>query len=115
MKKKSVQQIEDSYINLGYKGDKLRKAVEKDKEYKNILKEKKQRLTKRFRITSQEKKKYVMATDSDFEILGKCKQLEKLRLTKEDRSLVKLLKTQLEDDWRTPLIKFINKLMKKYK
>ena len=57
-----------------------------------------------------ERKKYVLATQKDIEILGKCKELEKRRLTKEERILVK---TQLEEDWRTPLRKAVDKLLKK--
>jgi len=114
MKKKSLQQIEDFYINLGFKGDKLRKVLAKDKDYQRLLKERKQRLTKQFKVTLTEKKKYVLSTDSDFEILAKCKQLEKLRLTKEDRFLIEFIKTQLESNWRKPLLKTLNRLLKKY-
>jgi len=114
MKRKSLQEIEDFYINLGYRRDKLRKALAKDKEYQKLLKERKQKLTKRFKVTTSEKKKYVLSTDVDFEILAKCKQLEKLKLTKEDRVLVKLIKTQLERDWRNSLLKTLNKLLRKY-
>ncbi|MBC8501133.1 MAG: hypothetical protein ISS25_03995 [Nanoarchaeota archaeon] len=115
MKKKSLQQIQDYYETLGYKGDKLRKVLDKDKEYQKIIKERKQKLTKHFKITKKEKKKYVLSTDEDFEILAKCKQLEKLKLTKDDKSLVEFLKTQLEDDWRKPLLKKLNNLLRKYK
>jgi len=41
MKRKSLQQIQDYYENLGYKGDKLRKVLDKDKEYQKIIKERK--------------------------------------------------------------------------
>jgi hypothetical protein len=68
-----------------------------------------------FKITSAEKKRYILSTDTDLEILLKCKQLEKEKLTREDRFLVKFIKTQLEDDWRKPLIKTLNNLLKKYK
>jgi len=114
MKKKSLQQIEDFYINLGYRGNKLRKILAKDKVYQKLLKQRKRKLTKKFKTTSLEKKKYVLSTNSDFEILAKCKQLEKLKLTKQDRILVKLIKTQLEEDWRKPLQKTLNRLLKKY-
>ncbi|NQU98853.1 hypothetical protein HQ533_05270 [Candidatus Woesearchaeota archaeon] len=66
-------------------------------------------------LTPLEKKKYVMPTDRDFEILAKCKELEKLKLTKEDKLLVKFIKTQLERDWRKPLLVKLNKLLRKYK
>lgn len=31
-----------------------------------------------------------------------------------DRDLLRLLRTQLERDWRKPLIKFLDQLLKKY-
>lgn len=65
-------------------------------------------------ITSSEKKKYVLSKDADFEILAKCKRLEKLNLKFEDEFLVKLIKTQLEHDWRKPLLEVLNQLNKKY-
>jgi len=115
MKNKSLQQIEDFYLNLGYKGGKLRKVLAKDEEYQKLLKDRKRKLTQRFKATSVEKKKYVLSTDSDFEILTKCKQLEKLELSKEDRILVKLIKSQLEYNRRKPLLNTLNRLLKKYK
>ncbi|MEW6295177.1 MAG: hypothetical protein AB1467_02675 [Candidatus Diapherotrites archaeon] len=112
--KKSLQQIEDRYFSLGYKGESLIKILEKDKTYQKLLKERKQKLTKNFKVSPIEKRKYVLSLDKDFEILGKCKKLEKIKLSKEDRSLIKFIKTQLERDWRKSLIKKINQLLKKY-
>ena len=110
-----LQKMEDYYVNLGYTGNHLRKVLKKDKEYQKLLKEKKRKLTKRFKITLAEKKKYVLATDTDFDILEKCKQLEKIKLSKDDRFLVKIIKTQLESDWRRYLSSTLNKLMRKYR
>lgn len=112
--KKSLQQIEDDYINLGYKNEKLRKALENDSEYQNLLRERKQELTKTFKITQVEAKKYALSTDTDFEILAKCKQLEKLNLSDDDRKQVRLIKTQLEDDWRGSLLELLKSLLRKY-
>ncbi|MBU0532160.1 hypothetical protein KKB44_01575 [Candidatus Micrarchaeota archaeon] len=67
------------------------------------------------KLTSAEKKKYALPTDTDFEILTKCKQLERLDLTSEDKLLVKLIKTQLEENWRGHLLRKLNQLLKKYK
>lgn len=111
---KQFQEIEDFYINLGYRGYELRKVLAGDRQYQKMLKERKQKLAKGFKVTAKEKKRYVLSTDDDFEILAKCKQLEKLKLTKEDRFLVRLIKTQLEDDWRKTLLKAANLLLKKY-
>ena len=113
MKKKSLQQVEDFYITLGYKGDKLRKALKEDGGYQKLLRERKQKLAKDFKVTKTEKKKYILSTKEDYEILAKCKQLEKLKLTKEDKFLVGLIKMQLEDNWRGPLLRTLNKLLKK--
>ena len=113
MKKKSLQRIEDFYVNKGYRSDKLSKKLSKDKEYQKLLKERKQRLSKEHKATPSEKKKYVLSTNIDFEILSKCKQLEKQKLSKEKKYWVKLIKSQLEDDWRRPLLRALNRLLKK--
>ena len=59
-------------------------------------------------------KKYVLKTKRDITILNLCKKLEKLKLSKADRDLVALIKTQFERDWRKYLVKFLEKLLKKY-
>lgn len=41
MKRRSLQQIEDFYINLGYRAAKLREVLEKDREYQKLLTERK--------------------------------------------------------------------------
>ena len=70
---------------------------------------------KKYKPTRSETKKYVLSKNTDIEILTKCKQLEKMKLKKEDKFLIKLIKTQLEDAWRKPLLKTLNKLLDKYK
>src|SRR3989344_2617901 len=110
MKKKSLQRIEDFYVSQGYNGDELRKISSKDKDYQKLLKERKSKLTKQTSLTKTEEKKYVMSTDEDYEILGKVKQLEKMKLTKGERFLVKLIKTQLEHPWRKYLILELHKI-----
>ena len=59
-------------------------------------------------------KKYILKTKSDIEILNLCKKLEKSKLTKYDKNLVALIKTQLEKDWRRYLVTKLEKLLKKY-
>jgi len=103
----------DFYINRGYNGDKLRQILLKDKDYLKLLKEKKQKLTKSLRLTKAEEKMYVMSTDQDYEILSKVKQLEKIKLSKQDKFLVQLIRTQLERDWRKPLIKELDSILRK--
>ncbi|MBI4453596.1 hypothetical protein HY636_03040 [Candidatus Woesearchaeota archaeon] len=55
-----------------------------------------------------------MSTNEDYEILKKVKVLEKLKLTKEDKTLMQLIKTQLEFEWRKYLIKTLDTILKKY-
>ena len=112
--RKTMQQIEDGYTKLGFRGQKLRQALEIDKEYQGLLKQRKKRLTRYYKINDLEKTQYVLSTDTDFEILEKCKRLEKLNLDSKDRKLVKLIKTQLENDWRNPLVRTLNQLIEKY-
>ena len=102
-------------MNLGYKGEKLRKALESDKELKNILAMKKAKLSKKAKATKTEKKKYVLATDQDFEILQKCKMLEKKRLIPADKTAVRLILTQLKPEWRKDLVIELDTLIRKYK
>ncbi|MFA4945979.1 MAG: hypothetical protein WC607_00350 [Candidatus Micrarchaeia archaeon] len=59
-------------------------------------------------------KKYPLPTAIDVEILSKCKSLEKTNPSKQDAATIKLIKSQLEDDWRKPLLKELNRLSKKY-
>lgn len=112
--KKSLQRIEDHYLELGYSGEKLRNILKKDSEYQRILKEKKKKLTKKFEVSKIDQRKYVLATDDDYIILGNCKTLEKLKLSEKDKELVKLIKSQLEDEWRKSLIKKLDKVLRKY-
>lgn len=113
--KKSLQQIADYYFSLGYRGEKLRKAFLKDEEYQAILKEKKAKITEQLDVSAQDLKKYILPTDEDYVILGKCKKLEKMELSKSDKELVKLIKSQLEDEWRKPLINKLDEILKRYK
>jgi len=70
--------------------------------------------TKNFEITKEEKRKYVLSTDQDYEILAKIHQLEKLPLFPDDKELINFIRTQLEVDWRTPISELLIKLLKKY-
>lgn len=67
------------------------------------------------KLTSYEKRNYVMKEKKDFIILNKIKELETKKLTSEDKKVVSLIRTQLKDDWRTPLINYLNRLLVKYK
>jgi len=112
--KSSLQVIEDYYFRRGLRGDKLRKATANDEEYMRILKQRRSKLTNDFPVKARDRKKYVLSTDQDYEILGKIYQLEKKKLTAKDKELVKMIRTQLEHDWRRTIVKFLNQLLKKY-
>jgi hypothetical protein len=58
--------------------------------------------------------KYVLKTERGTEILNLCNKLLKNKLLKSDRDLVLLTKTQLEPDWRKPLLMKLNKIVNKY-
>ena len=58
--------------------------------------------------------KYVLKTKRDLEILRLGNKLSKLKLSKSDKKLASLIKTQLEKDWRKHLIMELRKLTKNY-
>ena len=66
-------------------------------------------------ITSLDKKKYVLGKKKDVVILEKIKLLEKMKLNNSDKIVLRLIKTQLEREWRRPLIIYLNKLINKYR
>jgi hypothetical protein len=61
-------------------------------------------------ITKADKKKYALPTKLDIKILTKIKDLEKEKLNKENKKMLKFIKSQLEYDWRKPLVKELNKI-----
>lgn len=64
------------------------------------------------KITKADKKKYALSTKLDIKILIKIKELEKKKLNKENKRLLRFIKTQLEYDWRKPLIKELEMIEK---
>jgi len=66
-------------------------------------------------ITETEKKKYLLPEARDLEILLKCREIESLNINENDRNMVELIKSQLENDWRKYLLAALNQLLKKYK
>ncbi|MEK6847639.1 MAG: hypothetical protein AABX50_00765 [Nanoarchaeota archaeon] len=67
------------------------------------------------KLTSYEKRNYVMNDKNDFVILKKIKLLEKKKLNTKDKKAVNLVGTQLKRNWRLPLIRYLDKLLLKYK
>lgn len=73
-----------------------------DEERNNIREE--------YDIKPEQEAGYVMGDERDYEILSKLKKLETKTLSEEDKRVVALIKTQLIDDWREPLIRTIDEL-----
>lgn len=114
MKQNSLQKIEDKYVAKGLKGKMLKAAIEKDKKYQALLRVRKEKMKKRFMVRPGDKKKYVLSTDADLEILNRIYTLEAMKLSETDRHAVQLIKNQLKLDWRTPLNRELNRLLRKY-
>src|SRR3989344_23102 len=112
--KKSLQVIEDYYYRKGLRGDKLRRATQNDREYVAILRKRWLKLTESFPVEAKDRKRYILSTDQDYQILGRIYELERKKLSDKDEALVKLVRTQLEHHWRTPILRFLNQLLKKY-
>lgn len=70
--------------------------------------------TEELKVTTAERRRYVLSKKADLVILAKCKNLERMKLANHDRIFVKLIKAQLKRDWRTPLLKSLNSILKKY-
>jgi hypothetical protein len=64
-------------------------------------------------IIKENKKEYYLDEPRDKQIYAKVKKLEKLNLKKEEKELVKLIKSQLEKNWRKSLLANLTKLTNK--
>jgi len=69
---------------------------------------------KNFKIRTADKKRLLLEEKRDYEILEMIYELEKRKLSKEQEELVRFLKSQLEDDWRKPLLRFVKKFVKQF-
>ena len=58
------------------------------------------------KINKKDKKRYVLAEERDYIILGKIYQLEKCKLSLAEKKIINLVRTQLERDWRNHLLNF---------
>ncbi len=111
---KSLQQIDDYYLSQGLTGEALRSALEEDGEYQKLLKERKALIRNKYGITEEEEKEYLLPNEDDYEILSIIKTLENENLSENDKNVVKLIKTQLREDWREPLIDRLKEILQKY-
>lgn len=112
---KSLQEIEDYYLSKGLKGEDLRTALDNDSEYQALLKERKSVIRNKYGITEVEEKEFILPSEEDYEILSYIKSLEMKQLTKKDKEIVKLIKSQLQADWRAPLLTKLREFVDKYK
>ncbi len=69
----------------------------------------------KIKLTSYEKKNYLLNNKEDFIILKLIKKLETKPLSAEDKIVIQLIRTQLKNNWRLPLIRYLIKLSNKYK
>ena len=99
---------------MGLTGAELRTAIENDSDFKKLIAGRKKKIKQKAHISDDEFKKYVLSTDADYEILARIKKLEKQNLSTSDRKIVELIRTQLELDWRSPILIKLDKLIKKY-
>ena len=67
------------------------------------------------KIKKTDRSKYVLSDPLNLLILQKVYQLKTRKLSKEDKKLISFIRTQLKRDWQTPVIVFLNKLLRKYK
>lgn len=88
--------------------------MEQDKDFQSALAEKKQQIGNKYGVNKEDEKKYLLPLEVDYEILSKIKELETKQLNDEDSRLVKVIKAQLEEEWRKPLMEELNQLLEKY-
>ncbi|MEK6928775.1 MAG: hypothetical protein AABW65_02370 [Nanoarchaeota archaeon] len=65
-------------------------------------------------ITRLERRTYVLKEPEDITILLKIKEVERCRLSKSDKKIVELLRSQLKKNWRDPLIHHLNTMLRRY-
>lgn len=111
---RTLTQIEDYYLNQRLKGETLRNALEADKEYQRLLKIRKSIVRNKYNVTEEEEKVYLLPNEDDYEILSIVKTLEGKNLADHDREIIELVRSQLTDDWREPLLKKLEQLLQKY-
>lgn len=112
MTKRSMQDIEDEYYKKGLRGKKLKNILKKDKEFQQIFKERLKKRTKNIKFLQGEKEKYYLSIDKDIEILSKIHQIEKWNnLSGEEKMIVTLIRTQLQTDWRDPLVVILDEFL----
>ena len=73
-----------------------------------------QKFNAKMKVSKVDQRRYVLSDQKNLAILQMIYQLEEHQLSKEDKKLILFIRTQLKRDWQTPVIVFLNKLLKKY-
>jgi len=102
-------------MSQGLDGEELRKALNQDKEFQEILKERKREIKNKLGVSNKDEEKYLLSREEDYEILAKVRELESKQLNDEDKEIVGLVLTQLEEKWREPLLSKLDELLKRYR
>ena len=68
----------------------------------------------KYGITQEDERPYAMPEEHDYEILAKIKALEATPLSEADHEVVSLIRSQLLDEWRQPLLAKLNQLLQAY-
>lgn len=111
----NLSEIEDSYVEKGFRGRRLEKTLAADKHYQQLLHEKRRGTKKLWKVASKKQlRKYPLPTKQDFEILSLANKLAEQKLSKQDAEIVELVLSQLEHDWRKHLQQKLRKMEKKY-
>ena len=59
---------------------------------------------------------YILKEKQDFEIFDKIQFLQKQsKISKQEKYFLKFLKTQLKQDWRKPIVKELNRMLRNKK
>ena len=75
-----------------------------------MAQEDRNKFREKYGIKPDEESGYVMADERDYAILAKIKELEAKDLCEVDKETVAFCRTQLEDDWRKPLIEKLDEI-----
>ena len=65
-------------------------------------------------IRPEDVTRYALKEDRDYDILERIYSLETLSLAPEDAHIAQLIRTQLDHDWRTPLLAELDRLIARY-
>ncbi len=66
-------------------------------------------------ISKEERKKYVLLRKTDREILKLAHEIEKRKTSAHENMILRLIRTQLERDWRKPLLQMLKEMKKNSK